>query len=99
MRHIQKLFKRRMFWLASSILLLVLLAACGAGAAGSNTASTAAVGRADSGSAQMASAPQSSSNSAYTKAKTANQQEKSANLVGPQYLLKSLKVSMQMKDT
>jgi hypothetical protein len=98
MRYIPKLFKRRMFWLVSSILLLVLLAACGAGAGGSNTA-TSAVGKADSGSAQMASAPQSSSNSAYTKAKTANQQEKSANLVGPQYLIKSLKVSMQVKDT
>ncbi|GHO96163.1 hypothetical protein KSF_062110 [Reticulibacter mediterranei] len=99
MQHIQKLFKRRMFWLVSSILLLVLLAACGAGAAGGNSSATSAVGRADNGSAQMASAPQSSSNSAYTKAKAANQQEKSANLVGPQYLIKSLKVSMQVTDT
>ncbi len=101
MRHPKNLFKRRMFWLVSCILLSVIVAACGAGAGGGSSTASTAAGRADasSGGVRSPAAPQASSNSFNTQAKTAMQQEKSANLVGPQYLIKSLKVSMQVKDT
>lgn len=92
MRHRRIHFRWRSLWLGSIFSLLVLLSACGSGVAGG--ASTASSGSAASNpSARVADATSSSTNA------MAKQQNKAPVSLGPQYLIKSLKVSMEMKDT
>jgi hypothetical protein len=82
-----------MFWLGS--LMLVILAACGSG---QSSGSTATAGQAlppqrNNAAAQSAAMPSNSNNKGQT------QQSQSTNFIGPQYLIKSLKVSMEVNDT
>lgn len=93
MQHIKRPLKWRMFWLGSILPLLAILVACGGGqSAGSASTETAASGSRNAA-AQPASAPLTSNNKAQT------QQGKSANFIGPQYLIKTLKVTMEVNNT
>jgi hypothetical protein len=94
MQHSKRPLKWRMLWLGSIIPLLAILAACGGAQTSAGTASTGAVDASQRNTAaQPASAPLSNNNNAQT------QQGKSANFIGPQYLIKSLKVTMEVNDT
>jgi hypothetical protein len=94
MKYVKKPLKWRMLWLGSIVALLVILAACGSG---QSSTGTAAMGQSTSSqknaSAQSAAMPLNSNNKGQT------QQDKSNAFIGPQYLIKSLKVSMAVNDT
>lgn len=94
MQHVKRHFKRYMLWSGSITLLLVILTACGGATNGASYATSS------TGSARTAAdAAQSTNNSANSKAAASTQQEKSAKFIGPQYLIKSLKVNLEVKDT
>lgn len=104
MPHLRKNHAWRPLWLGGIILLVVLLAGCGS--ASSSASGSAAMPVANSNTA--ASSAQQSSGAASTGASnasvattsnTSSQQKNSNAAVGPQYLIKTLKVSMSVKDT
>src|SRR5215469_16413438 len=76
-------------------ILALLLAACGAGGATSTASSSSSSGVA----APNAPAQQSGSSSSQGTATSSGQKSNSSASYGPQYLIKSLQVNMQVRDT
>ncbi|QBD83211.1 DUF4349 domain-containing protein [Ktedonosporobacter rubrisoli] len=100
MPRISKVTKKRLFWSASMIaLLMVLLVGCGSG-----TASQTAGGSSDSYSPHSARTESFAGNASSSQASQANNAaapaaKKAANLNGQQYLIKTLRVNLAVKDT
>src|SRR5579884_2255144 len=94
MQRIKRPLKWRMLWLGCIIPLLAILAACGGA---QNTASSASTGSADTSQKQAAAQPANAPVASNKKVQT--QQGQSSNFIGPQYLIKTLKVTMEVNDT
>lgn len=93
---------QKLLLFAGVMLLTIWLAACGSSASGVNTGAAPAVNQPADHSANSASGSSStssgSSSTSNQKNTTGNSQSSSAD-AGPQYLIKTLNVTMQVKDT